>query len=639
MKIVFAVGFACLSLGAVAGPLEDLLPRPKRCAAGGGTVVASGIGNPRIVRGKPSGVPSGREAECYRLDVTASGAVITAPDARGVRLAKVTLDQLAKLSGGEVPCCTIEDWPTFPWRGLMHDCGRNFLDVGSIRRILDLMAAYKLNLFHWHLTDYYGWRLESRKHPMLQAPWAYGRQQGCFYTQREFREILSYARGLGITVMPELDVPGHTLAFRKGLGLERMADERARDIVADLIDELCSLATAEEMPFVHLGTDEARRPCEQVPDSYCPFWAARICANGRRPVGWAPGKLTSSGNGKIVRMLWNQNAAIASGETAFDATRCYFGRYDPFDFLKTAVFSKPCRWTAPDESKLGLIICSWHDDAAGDGGRRVLTDNHFAPAIVTLCDSQWNGRAEDRPQYLVHLPPVGSAAFDEAVRFEKAVAAQRDRVLGETGLPFAWVRQTQMRWRISDGDGTVVAEDVPQATVFIHKFDSRDPGSATNSFIRARTGTAVLETWIRSPSNQTVGAWIGFGNCARSNGRRHGIPEIGEWAISKGVRVEVNGRRIEPPKWTNAGLKYVAEHPEEPTSNNIAETPFTDEAFWMRPPAPLELKEGWNAVRLTVPKTFDKWRYDWAATFVPVLGSSAHPREVPDLEYRSSPPF
>ena len=107
------------------------------------------------------------------------------------------------------------------------------------------------------------------------------------------------------------------------------------------------------------------------------------------------------------------------------------------------------------------------------------------------------------------------------------------------------------------------------------------------------------------------------------------------------MTVELNGAVVPPPAWARADYagKPDVTHPEEPTSNNIAETPYTDEAFWMRPPAPLELKEGWNAVRLTVPKTFDKWRYDWAATFVPVLGSSAHPREVPDLEYRSSPPF
>lgn len=87
---------------------------------------------------------------------------------------------------------------------------------------------------------------------MLQAPWAFRRQMNRYYTQEDFKEVVAYAKARGIVVMPELDVPGHTLAFRRGLGITHMAEPRVKEIVADLIDELCSLASAEDMPFVHL---------------------------------------------------------------------------------------------------------------------------------------------------------------------------------------------------------------------------------------------------------------------------------------------------------------------------------------------------------------------------------------------------
>ena len=122
-----------------------------------------------------------------------------------------------------------------------------------------------------------------------------------------------------------------------------------------------------------------------------------------------------------------------------------------------------------------------------------------------------------------------------------------------------------------------------------------------------------------------------------SGGRRHGLPEAGEWGRSKGVTVEVNGNRVPAPEWAHPGLKYVMTHPEEPTSDNIAETPFTDEEYFMRRPTPVRLMAGWNHVKLTVPKVREHiWLYDWTATFVPVTCEGT-PREVPGLEFSSDP--
>ena len=130
----------------------------------------------------------------------------------------VTFNQMKKLSeadGTAIPDCDIYDKPEFKYRGLMLDCGRNYQSVASIKDVISTLADYKMNVFHWHLTDNYGWRLESKKHPELQKNEAFSRNVGKFYTQAEFKDILAFAKTRGVTVIPELDMPGHTLAFRK----------------------------------------------------------------------------------------------------------------------------------------------------------------------------------------------------------------------------------------------------------------------------------------------------------------------------------------------------------------------------------------------------------------------------------------
>ena len=632
--LTICVFLAAANVAVAADALDCLLPRPRNVVRQEGTGACSPV---RVVTAPVAEVPGRLADEAYRLVVARDGVTITAPGPKGVRWARATLEQLRLLSDGVPPCCTIVDVPTYPWRGIMHDCGRNFLEKSEILKLLDLMALYKLNLFHWHITDYYGWRLESKRYPMLQAPWAFRRQIGKFYTQEDFREVVRYAKARGITVMPELDVPGHTLAFRRGLGITYMSEPKVLGIVSDLVDELCSLASAEDMPFVHLGTDEARTPYEMVSDSFCSTLAERVAANGRTPVAWTPGKpIKMRGDTKPVRMLWHAGEEIEQGERAFDTVKGYFGSLDPFRLLNVAAFAKPFAGNLPKESQLGFVACSWHDDYLGEDTSRIWTNVNLALAVVAYSDMQWSGRSEGHPEFLVKMPAPGTSAFAEAVALEESFVAHRDKIATPRGLPFAYVRQTPLRFRISDADGSVVARDVAQATMMIAAC-GRHALDRENSYLMKTQGVAVVETWIRSPVRQEVGAWIGFTAYGRSGGRSYGLPASGEWGWSKGVKVEVNGAAVPAPAWTHPGLRKVMSHPEEPTSNNIAETAFTNEEYFMRDPTPIVLDSGWNHVKLTVPKTAgDVWKYDWLATFVPVT-KGPHPKEVQGLEFSSQP--
>jgi hexosaminidase len=154
------------------------------------------------------------EDESYKLEVTATGARLTAPTDLGILRGLETFMQLVQAGpdGFFVPTATISDQPRFPWRGLMIDVSRHWSPVEVIKRNLDAMAAVKLNVLHWHLSDNQAFRVESKTFPKLQQMGSGGQ----FYTQDQIRDVIAYAYDRGIRVVPEFDMPGHATAWFVG---------------------------------------------------------------------------------------------------------------------------------------------------------------------------------------------------------------------------------------------------------------------------------------------------------------------------------------------------------------------------------------------------------------------------------------
>ncbi len=154
------------------------------------------------------------EDESYRLEINHTGARLNAPTTLGVMRGLQTFLQLVETTseGFAVPAVSIEDSPRFPWRGLMIDVGRHFIPLDVLKRNLDGMAAVKLNVFHWHLSENQGFRIESKRFPKLQGMGS----DGLYYTQDEVRSVIAYARERGIRVIPEFDMPGHATAWFVG---------------------------------------------------------------------------------------------------------------------------------------------------------------------------------------------------------------------------------------------------------------------------------------------------------------------------------------------------------------------------------------------------------------------------------------
>jgi hexosaminidase len=225
----------------------------------------------------------------YTLDVDGNGVRITSRGDTGLFYGAVTLWQLATADGKQgatsLPDVSIRDWPRFEWRGLMLDVARHFHDVATVKQVLDTMAEHKLNVFHWHLSDDQGWRIEIKRYPQLttvggwRTPPGAGThgeptRYGGFYTQDQIRDVVAYAAARHITVVPELDMPGHAQAAVAaypdiiGVNGDRPSvsvdwgvnpylynvDDKSFTFIENVLDEVMALFPST---YIHLGGDEA----------------------------------------------------------------------------------------------------------------------------------------------------------------------------------------------------------------------------------------------------------------------------------------------------------------------------------------------------------------------------------------------
>jgi hexosaminidase len=218
-----------------------------------------------------------------------------------------------------IPTGTIKDFPNYEWRGMMLDVSRHFFTVDDIKRLLDQMAYYKLNVFHWHLSDDQGWRIEIKSWPNLTTfggSTQVGGGKGGFYTQEEYKDVVRYAQERYITVVPEIDMPGHTNAAlasypelncseqtiklspgnevkKKVPGLYTGIEVgfsticATKDVTYKFVDDVVrELAEMTPGPYIHIGGDESHATKKE---DYIPFVKRVqeiVTKHGKKVVGW-----------------------------------------------------------------------------------------------------------------------------------------------------------------------------------------------------------------------------------------------------------------------------------------------------------------------------------------------------------------
>jgi hexosaminidase len=475
IRVMLLSGLMLCASSACAGAAVTILPKPQQMTVGDGHFLldaGAGISAPDDKRGVeiaeflhkevqrqigidlPVGLgtkahrivlqidPAIAGDESYRLQVTTQGIRITASQDRGLFWGVQTLRQLLPMQRSthvELPVVDIRDQPTFGYRGTMLDVSRHFYPVAFVKKQLDLLSYYKINTFHWHLTDDQGWRIEIRKYPRLTevGGWrteADGKRYGGFYTQAQIRDVVDYARRRNIMVIPEIEIPGHStaaLAAYPELSCTRqplqvatswgvhkdiycVGNEATFTFLQNVLDEVIALFPA---PYVHIGGDEVPKDrwkdcasCQQLmhaqrlkdEEGLQSYFIKRmqryLASKGKTLIGWDE-ILEGGADSTAVVEVWRGDdegrKAIANGNRIINASPYYLDT--PVPKLGTAAVYRldpAAGFTAHREQVLGAEAPLWSEYADP-----LNAEARLYPRLQAFAESLWTAGKRDDTAY------------------------------------------------------------------------------------------------------------------------------------------------------------------------------------------------------------------------------------------------
>lgn len=545
-----------------------------------------------------SGVPLNQE-EAYRLTVSGKKISIEAVTQRGVYWAMQTLAQLQENKGKRVAFtgCEITDWPAFRVRGFMQDVGRSYVSLEELKREIAMLSRFKVNVFHWHLTENQSWRLESKIFPMLNDSVNTTRMPGKYYTLEEAKELVDFCKAHNMLLIPELDMPGHSAAFVRAFRHDMQSPEGMK-ILKLLIDEVCETF---DVPYLHIGTDEVGFT---NPD-FVPEMVAHVRARGKKVISWNPGWHYRPGEIDMTH-LWSYRGKAQKGIPAIDSKFHYLNHFDTFGDIIAFYTSRIYNVEQGSDDIAGTIVALWHDRYVADE-RNLVIENNFYPNALAMAERAWRGGGM---QYFdgtgTILRSGDSPEFKAFADFERRMLWHKEHTF--QGYPFAYVKQTDVKWNITDafpngGDLAKVfppEQELRKSYLYEGKEYAVNPAIGAGIYLRHVWGelvpafyknpqenhTAYAYTWVYSPKAQEVGLWAEFQNYSRSE--MDLAPPQGQWDY-KGSRIWLNDKEVLPPVWT-------ATH--RVKSNEV---PLGNENCVGRPPLPVQLQKGWNKVLLKLP--------------------------------------
>lgn len=539
------------------------------------------------------------QEEAYHLTVTGKRIILEATTPKGMYWGKQTLEQLKYTKNKKIylPQCEITDWPAFRIRGFMHDVGRSFIPVEELKREISLLSRYKINVFHWHLTENQAWRLECKKYPQLNAPENMEREKGKYYTLEEARQLVEFCKQHQVLLIPEIDMPGHSAAFERTFKTD-MQSEKGTQILKDIIDEVCATF---DVPYLHIGTDEVQFT---NPD-FVPMMVKYIRDKGKKVISYNPGWNYKPGEIDMTQ-LWSYRGKAQKGIPAIDCRYHYANHFDTYADLVAMFNSRIYNQPEGSDDLAGSIVAFWNDRYI-DNTPQLLAENNFYPYMLTLAERAWRGGGnsyfDGKGTLLWEDEPEQLAAFKE---FEDRLLWQKNTWLKE--VPFPYVRQTQSEWQITDafpngGDlNKVFPPEEKEDSVYQyegktyktrkiigngiylrHVWGTLVPGFYANP---QENHTAYATRWIYSPKERKTKLALEFQNYSRSESDL--APRQGTWDY-KCSRAWLNGKEIMPPVWENTNTER---------SNEIT---LKNENYMSRPAIDITLKKGWNKLMLKLP--------------------------------------
>ena len=576
---------------------------------------------------------AGYDNEAYKLKITADAINITAVSETGVIRAAQTLAQLAEGYKGKTRLEAVEitDWPAFKLRGYMHDVGRSFISIETLKKHIDLLARFKVNTFHWHMTENQAWRFEVKAYPQLTSSESMTRFAGKFYTQEQCRELQNYAKERGVTVIPEIDMPGHSEAFTRAMGFDMQTDKGV-EILKEILEEV--IAVFPDAPYIHIGADERAITYP----NFLKIMTGKVHSLGKMVVVWNPihGVAISTNTGAEMTQMWSTSGKVIKGMPNIDCRYNYTNHFDVYADLVGIYKSNIYYEQQGNPDVAGTISAYWNDRKTATE-EDIVNQNNFYANVIASAERAWIGGGR---RYIDNcnnggtnggggttLPNSGEE-YEEFADWERRFLFHKAHSL--KGEPISYVKQTNVRWRITEpfpNGGDMNATFAPEREGLKESYTVNGTtynttlatGAAIylrhtwgNNVIRTHYGetnysnsTSYAWTYIYSPKKQTVGAQIEFQNYGRSE--KDMAPDTGKWD-RKGSRIWLNDEELLPPVWENTGVAI----------NNEVE--LKNENLTARPPQEVRLNKGWNKVLIKLPYVpaagvrLNKWMFTFVLT-------------------------
>lgn len=570
--------------------------------------------------------------EAYELTISENEVLIKALNKTGVLRAAQTLQQLAEGYEGTaaLEALTLKDWPAFKVRGFMHDVGRSFVSFSELKKELALLARFKVNVFHWHLTEKLAWRFEVKAYPQLTESKNMIRYPGQYYTQEQCKELVKYADSLGITVIPEIDMPGHSDVFTKAMGFNMQSDQGVAAL-KKILDEVCEVFKG--VPYIHIGGDEVNITYPKFLETMSSY----VRAKGVKVMLWNPliGQNRPSKDIADMTQMWSSSGKVIPGIPNIDCRYNYTNHFDVYADLVGIYKSNIYYEQKGTDDVAGTISAPWNDTKVPDE-KNIILQNNFYANVLASAERAWKGGGKQYVEKGGTTLPVSGEEYDEFADFERRLLFHKDHSLKAEPIPY--VKQTNVRWRVTQpfpngGSNTVALppeqfKETATDSVMPSAFDYN--GKTYGSWVAAGAGiylrhiwhptvpsflpapannqTVYAWTYVYSPKTQEVGAQIEFYTYSRSG--TDVTPIAGQWD-RRGSKLWVNDAEIAPPTW---------EQPNVTIPQDDATKELKNENLTARPVTKIQLKEGWNKVFMRLPHVNaggtkrDKWQFTFVLT-------------------------
>jgi hypothetical protein len=556
--------------------------------------------------------PTTTHDESYHLKIDDKGIFITAHSSAGLFYGLQTLRQFS-IQKKMLSFCDINDAPAFSWRSFLVDVGRNYQPLELLKEQVDIMARYKLNVLHFHFTEDIGWRLASKKYPGLTDPSNITRGTGAHYSEQDFKELIAYCKARHILLLPEIDMPGHSEAFKRYFGVSMQSDSGLY-YIKELLKEFSQ--TYKDLPYLHIGGDEVKISNQ----NFMPEITKYVEALGYKTIGWDPG---SNLMPHTIRQLWmgRPKAIQEGGEFVYiDSKHLYINHMDPLETVTTLFHRKLGEQDKSNKNLIGATLCAWPDRAVAKP-EDMFYQNAVYPSILTFAERIWRGGGQSG--WICNIVDENTSAYQDFMNFENRLLHHKHHYF--SNKPFPYVKQTGLKWDLigpfqNGGNlrqafeieqqpyakGLAVSKKMEGGTIILrHWWADIIPGAIKNP---QQNTTWYARTKIWSDANQPKLFWIGFNNLSRSYASN--TPKLNTWD-NLDSKVWVNHQVIAPPLWNHSGAK------------GHLEIPLTDEGYTYREPLKISLKKGWNEVLIKLPVSDFKgedWQnpIKWMFTFIPI---------------------